>query len=127
MTDRRALVLALGDLTALLAFAAMGLASHDEGVTLAGLARTWLPIACCYTLAALAFGAWTRTGLWRTACAWALGVAVGVLVRAILLGRSLDRDQLQFLAVALAMTLVLLAAWRGAEHAMRRSGRGAAV
>jgi hypothetical protein len=124
VTHRRASVLALGDLTALLVFALVGLASHDEGITLAGVARTWLPIAGCYALAALAFGAWTHVGLWRVACAWAVGVAAGVLVRALALGRSLDGDQLQFLAVALATTLVLLTAWRGTEHAMRRARRG---
>lgn len=127
MTERRPFALALGDLTALLAFAVVGLASHDEGITLAGLARTWLPIAGCYALAALALGAWTRRGAWRTASAWALGVTGGVLVRALLLGRPLDGDQLQFLAVALATTLVLLASWRGVEHAISRARRRAAA
>ncbi len=47
MSDRRPLLLAGGDLLALLVFALVGLASHDEGLTATGLARTWLPIAGC--------------------------------------------------------------------------------
>jgi hypothetical protein len=125
VSDRRPLLLAGGDLLALLVFALVGLASHDEGLTTTGLARTWLPIAGCYTLAALVVRAWTRPGIWRTACAWLLGVAGGVLVRALLLGRPLDGDQLQLLAVALAVTLVLLLAWRTAESLVRRRRAGA--
>lgn len=120
MNERRPLLLAGGDLVALLAFALAGLASHDEGLTASGLARTWLPIAGCYALAALALHAWTRPGLWRTGCAWLLGVAAGVLVRALVLDKPLDADQLQFLAVALAVTLVLLLAWRAVESLVRR-------
>lgn len=115
MSERRPLLLAGGDLIALLAFALAGLASHDEGLTATGLARTWLPIAGCYALAALGLRAWTRPELWRTACAWLLGVSGGVIVRALVLGKPLDGDQLLFLAVALGVTLVLLVAWRAAE------------
>jgi hypothetical protein len=125
VSERRPLLLAGGDLAALLVFALAGLASHDEGLTASGLARTWLPLAGCYGLAALALRAWTLPGLWRTACAWLLGVACGVLVRALVLGRPLDGDQLQLLAVALVVTLVLLLAWRAAETLVRRRRTGA--
>lgn len=124
MSERRPLVLAGGDLVALLVFAVAGLASHDQALTATDLARTWLPIAGCYALAALALHAWTRPRLWRTACAWLVGVTGGVLVRALALGKPLDGDQLQLLAVALAVTLVLLLAWRAVESLARRRRAG---
>lgn len=103
---------AAGDLLALLAFAVAGLLSHDRAVSLAGLARDFLPVAVGYGAAALAFGAWRRPGLRALLPAWLVGVTAGVAVRAIALGRDPDGGQLAFLGVTLAATLVLLVAAR---------------
>lgn len=116
----RARLLALGDLAALLAFALIGLASHERGITLSGLARDWLPIAACYAAAALAVGAWSRPGVARLLAAWALGVTGGVVVRGVALGRDPGVEQLQFLGVTLAVTLLLLALWRALEATAHR-------
>jgi hypothetical protein len=118
--SRRARILALGDLAALLVFALIGLTSHDRGITLAGLARDWLPIATCYAAAALGLRAWTRPGVARLLGAWALGVTAGVVVRGLALGREPGVEQLQFLGVTLTVTLVLLAIWRALEATAHR-------
>jgi hypothetical protein len=106
------LALALGDLAAVVAFAVLGLTSHDEGVGAAGLARTALPLAGAWLLAALAFGAYRRPGLRTLVPAWAVGVTAGVAIRAAVVGRF-DGGTLAFLGVALGVTLALLLAWRG--------------
>lgn len=116
----RARLLAAGDLAALLAFALIGLASHDRGITASGLARDWLPIAGCYAAAALLVGAWTRPDLPRLLAAWALGVTAGVVLRGVVLGREPGVEQLQFLGVTLAVTLVLLGVWRALELSLHR-------
>ncbi len=116
----RARLLALGDLAALLAFALLGLASHERGITLAGVARDWLPLAACYAAAALALGAWTRPGVVRLLGAWGLGVTAGVVVRGVVLGRDPGVEQLQFLGVTLTVTLFLLAIWRALEATAHR-------
>lgn len=116
----RARLLGLGDLAALLAFALIGLASHDGEITLAGLARDWLPIAGCYAAAALGLRAWTQPGVARLLGAWAIGVTAGVIVRGIVLGRDPGVAQLQFLGVTLTVTLVLLTIWRALEATAHR-------
>lgn len=112
MTDHRALVLALGDVGALLAFALIGLASHEEGIGARGLLRDWVPIAVCYAGAAVLAHAWTRPGWVTLLRAWLVGITAGVLVRGVALGREPGRSQLQFLAVTLTVSLVLLVLWR---------------
>jgi hypothetical protein len=104
----RATRLAVGDLLALLAFAVIGLLSHDRAVSLAGLARDFLPVAIGYVAAALAFGAWRRPGPRTLLPAWLVGVTAGVVIRAVALGRNPDGDQLAFLGVTLTTTLALL-------------------
>jgi hypothetical protein len=115
------LKLAVGDVIAVSLFAPIGLLSHDEGITLAGLARNVLPIAIGFLAAALLVGTWRRPG-WRTLVpAWALGVTAGVLVRAAILGHGYGKTTFTFLTVTLAVTGVLLAAWRsGVWFASRR-------
>lgn len=116
----RARVLAVGDLGALLVFALIGLASHDRSIGPAGLLRDWLPFAACYTAAALLRHAWTDPRLATLAQAWLIGIPAGVLVRALVLGRELDVEQLEFLGVTLVVTLALLLVWRAAEGLVRR-------
>ena len=118
------LTLAVGDVVAVSLFAPIGLLSHDEGITLAGLARNVLPVAIGFLAAALLVGTWRRPG-WRTLVpAWALGVTAGVLVRAAILDHGYGTTTFTFLAVTLVVTGVLLAAWRAGVWfaARRRSG-----
>jgi Protein of unknown function (DUF3054) len=104
--------LAVGDVVAVSLFAPIGLVSHDEGITLAGLARNALPIGLGFLAAALVLGVYRRPGLWRLAAAWFLGVTAGVLVRAAILDHGYGRTTFTFLVVTLVVTGLLLAAWR---------------
>jgi len=112
--------LALGDVVAVALFAPLGLASHHEGVTAAGLARNALPIALGFLAAGLLFGTWRRPGWRRLAGAWLVGVAAGVLVRAAVLGHGFGRTTFTFMAVTLVVTGPLLLAWRGLLALVRR-------
>lgn len=105
--------LALGDVVAVALFAPIGLVSHDEGISLAGLARNALPVALGFLAAALLVGTYRRPGLRTLAAAWALGVTAGVLIRAAILGHGYGKTTFTFLAVTLVVTGLLLAAWRG--------------
>jgi hypothetical protein len=105
--------LALGDVVAVALFAPIGLLSHHEGITLAGLARNLLPVAGGFLVAGLVFGTWRRPGRSRLAPAWFVGVAAGVLVRATILGHGYGRTTFTFMAVTLVVTGVLLLVWRG--------------
>ncbi|MFL5799872.1 MAG: DUF3054 domain-containing protein [Actinomycetota bacterium] len=106
--------LAVGDAVAVALFAPLGLLSHDEGVTLSGLARNAGPVTIGFLAAALVVGAYRRPGLGTLFPAWALGVTAGVLARAAILGHGYGAKTFTFLAVTLAVTLVLLLVWRSA-------------
>jgi len=98
----------------IVAFATVGLLSHDHALSAAGYVRDALPILCGWYAAALAFGAYRRPS-WRTLLAtWIVGVPIGILVRALALGRDLDGDQAVFLGISLAFTLLFVVAARTA-------------
>jgi peptidoglycan/LPS O-acetylase OafA/YrhL len=116
--------LAAGDVVAVGLFAPVGLLSHHEGITPAGLARNLLPVAGGFLVAGLLLGTWRRPERWRLAAAWLVGVASGVLVRAAILGHGYGRTTFTFMAVTLVVTGLLLLAWRGVVTlAARRSRR----
>jgi peptidoglycan/LPS O-acetylase OafA/YrhL len=121
--SRHARLLAAGDVSALLAFAVLGLLSHDGEVTVAGLARDFVPVAAGFGAAAALFPTYRRPGLRTLLPAWAVGVTAGVVVRGLALGREPSGSQLAFLAVTLVVTLVLLLAWRGLESIVARRRR----
>jgi hypothetical protein len=109
---RQWILLALGDAAALTLFALIGVLSHDEGLSGRGLARTALPILAGWFAAAALFGLYSRGGVGRLVLTWAVGVAAGVVLRGLILGRSLDGAELTFWAVTMAVTFLLVAAWR---------------
>ena len=113
MSRLRPWQLAVGDVVAVGLFAPIGLLSHGEGITFAGLARNLLPIAGGFLVAGLLFGTWRRAEPWRLAGAWFVGVAGGVLVRAAVLGHGFGRTTFTFMAVTLVVTGLLLLMWRG--------------
>jgi Protein of unknown function (DUF3054) len=49
---RPGVVLALGDAATIVLFVALGLAGHDEGITLGGIARTAAPILVAWRMVA---------------------------------------------------------------------------
>jgi hypothetical protein len=119
-TRLRTWQLALGDVVAISLFAPIGLVSHDEGITLAGLARNALPIALGFLAAALVVGTYRRAGHRTLAAAWLLGVTAGVLVRAAILAHGYGRTTFTFLTVTLIVTGLLLATWRALVAVMGR-------
>ncbi|MGH2785094.1 MAG: DUF3054 domain-containing protein [Actinomycetota bacterium] len=106
-------VLAAGDAVALILFAVIGLANHDQGITAAGIARNALPIIGAFAVAAPFAGTYTRPGLRTLLVTWAIAVPAGVVIRAIALDRPADGSQVTFGIVTMIATLVLLLAWRG--------------
>lgn len=107
--------LVVGDVAALALFAPLGLVSHDEGITAAAVARNAGPLVVGWLAASLllrTYGVAGGDARGRTIATWAVGVTAGVVLRGILLGRTLGESQVTFLLVTLTVTGVLLAAWR---------------
>ena len=113
-------VLALSDAAALLLFAVVGLLSHEGGLSAAGLARDALPLLAGWFAAALLLRTYRRRSLRTLVLAWAVGVPVGVGLRALVLGRAPDGRQAAFLGVALAFTLLFVLALRVALAQLKR-------
>ena len=124
----RRIVLAIGDASVLTLFAVIGLVTHHRGVGAHGLARDAVPVLAGWFVASSLFGTYRR-GTWASFfAAWALGVSGGVLFRGLALHRRVvSGNQLTFLAVTLAVTLLLLLAWRGLVALADRWGRARAV
>lgn len=110
----RPAVLAATDAVAIVAFVTVGLVSHKHGVNATGYARDALPILGAWFGTAALLGTYTRGGLRRLLATWAVAVPVGVLIRGLMLGRSLDADQLEFLGVALVFSLLFVLVLRSA-------------
>jgi hypothetical protein len=110
------------DIALVVAFAAIGRASHDSDVWL-GLWQTTWPF-----LAGLLLG-WVLTRAWRAPLAlqrgwgiWGAALVGGMLLRL----ASGQGTALPFVLVAAATLLVLLVGWRLAAHGMRSRRRRAA-
>jgi peptidoglycan/LPS O-acetylase OafA/YrhL len=110
---------ALLDVCCVLAFVAIGRASHDHGESAAGLASTAWPF-----LTGLAAG-WLVTRAWRRPAAiapaglgaWLGTVAIGMILR---VGTG-QGTALAFISVALAFLALFLLGWRAATAAWSRS------
>ena len=107
------------DVVCVLVFCALGRRSHDEGVTVAGVARTAWPFLSGTALGWLLSRGWRRptdvvpTGL----VVWLCTVAVGMLLRK----ASSAGVAASFVVVAASVTAVLLLGWRvAAGLALRR-------
>lgn len=113
LPPRPPVILAAGDAAALALFATVGLLSHHGGVSATGYARDLLPVAGGWFAAALALGTYRRRSPARLLATWAIGVPVGIAVRAAVLDR-VDGKEAAFLAVALSFTLLFVVAIRAA-------------
>jgi len=114
---RRSRVWPAADAAALVAFAVVGLLSHHGTVTAAGLAHDALPLLAGWFAAALVFRLYTRPSVSRLLATWACGVTAGVVLRALVLGRTLNGHEAAFLGVALAFTLLFVVVLRLAAAA----------
>jgi hypothetical protein len=111
-TTRRTGLLPLADALGILAFATVGLLSHDHALSLAGYARDALPVLGGWYAAALVFGGYRTPSARTLLLTWIVGVPLGLLVRALVLGRDLDGGQAVFLGITLAFTLLFVLAFR---------------
>ena len=125
MTTRPA-VLAASDAVAIVAFVTVGLVSHEHAVSATGYARDALPILGAWFGAAALLGTYRARGggLRRLLATWAIGIPVGVLIRALVLGRPLGADQLEFLGVALVFSLLFVLGLRSAFTLLRMRTSG---
>ncbi|WP_433036729.1 DUF3054 domain-containing protein [Actinomycetospora sp. CA-053990] len=114
-TPTRASWIAL-DAAAVLAFAAIGRASHTED--LAGTLLTAAPFAVGAAVATLAARTWREPLAWRAGLAvWAGAVVIGLPLRAAITGRL----PLSFAIVATVALGVLVLGWRGVVRLLGRS------
>jgi hypothetical protein len=98
------------DVVALFLFTTLGLLSH--GFELAGYARDFLPLVVAWLVVGLAVGLYPRPSRGRLVATWLVAVPAAWLVRALVLGRTIDGGELAFLGITLAFTLVFVAALR---------------
>lgn len=111
------------DLCCVLAFVVIGRASHTEGETVAGLAKTAWPF-----LSGLLVG-WAATRGWRRPAAlvrtgigiWLATVAVGMALRVV----SGQGTAFTFVLVALVFLGLFLLGWRAVAHRLLPAGHRA--
>jgi Protein of unknown function (DUF3054) len=110
---------ALLDVCCVLAFVAIGRASHDHGESAAGLASTAWPFLTGLAVGWLVSRAWRRPAAIAPAGlgAWLGTVAIGMILR-VLAGQG---TALAFIAVALAFLALFLLGWRAVVTAWSRS------
>jgi hypothetical protein len=113
-------VLALADGTAIVVFALVGILSHTGDVTPNALLEDALPLLAGWSGAAAVFRLYARPTTRALLLTWAVGVPLGVAVRAAVLGRLDEPRQLAFLATTLVLTLVFVAAGRVGIGSFRR-------
>jgi hypothetical protein len=112
LTRLPARLAALSDAAAILLFVTIGLLSHHGGLSLRGYARDALPFLGCWFAASVGARLYSRPSLPRLAVTWAIGVPAAVLVRALVLGRTLGGKEAAFLTVSLVTIGVLVAVFR---------------
>ena len=137
MRYRDRIILILGDLAAFVAFGAIGMASHEDGVTLKTVARAVLLFPAAWLLIAPWFGAFSQRagaghgwgpnprGLMRVALVWLPAGAIALIARAAIFDRALFNA---FFVVAMVGYGLFLIAWRAIYGRwLAPSPRGAAA
>ena len=117
------------DVVCVLVFAAVGRASHAEGVSPLGVLQTAWPFLAGLGIGVLLTSAWRRP---HSRASESLGVGVGLWACTALGGVALrlltgDTAQVPFVIVASTTLAVLLLGWRGAAALVRRSHRPGAA
>ena len=111
----------LGDLLPILVFAFVGGGMHDGGFSLVDVFRNVGLLSAGWAAASVLFRPYAHPSALRLGATWAVGITVGVFLRAAALGRTVGAEYLGFWAVALALTLVVLVAWRWIARAIMTS------
>lgn len=117
--DRRAAALALiADAACVLAFAAVGRRSHEEGLSVAGVFETAWPFLSGTVLGWFVIRGWRRpSALMPTGVAvWVATVVVGMALRK----ATSQGTAVSFVVVASLVTAILLLGWRGGAAILAR-------
>jgi hypothetical protein len=113
-------VLAVADGAAIVAFVLVGIVAHAGEATPNALLEDALPLIAGWSVAATMFRLYDRPTTRAFLLTWAIGIPLGVAVRAAVLGRLDEPRQLAFLATTLALSLAFVAAARIAAGVARR-------
>jgi hypothetical protein len=105
-------VAAAADASAVALFVVSGSLSHHHGVNAGSMAADLASFEGGWFAAAVVLRLYRQPNMRRLVATWLIGIAAGVALRALLLGRPADREQLEFLAAALVFTALLVAAAR---------------
>jgi hypothetical protein len=107
---RRAIIAALADVVAVIAFVAIGRRNHDEGSAVGGILAVAAPFLIALALGWLAARAWARPMQVAAAFViWPVTVIVGMILRNLVFDRG---TALPFVIVATIVTGVFLVGWR---------------
>ena len=109
---------AASDGAAIVVFAVVGLLSHHASA--AAFVHDALPLLLGWFAVAVAVQLYVRPSVRRLLVTWIVGIASGVLLRALILGRHLDGKQAAFLGTSLVFTLLFVLALRAATALVRR-------
>lgn len=112
--------LARGDTVAIFLFAVIGLLSHHEGLSLAGIVRNAVPILLVWFLVAPFLRTYSAPSWRNLLYTWAVAVSAGVWLRFMVLGHPFGTGFFIFWMIALVFTLIPLLAWRLLARAMLR-------
>lgn len=99
------------DLLMLPLFVVVGLRTHDEGQVAAFL-RNAVPLEVAWLVTSAFIRTYRPPGLRALAITWAIAVPAGLVVRTLMSGRWGDPGMWVFFGVALAFTMLFLAAGR---------------
>jgi uncharacterized membrane protein len=108
MADKRVLI--AGDLTAMLLFAFVGIASHEKDISLTIFARSFFPFAVAWVMLGFALGAFrTERPSLRLLAVYLVCGVTALVARAVIFDRELLNA---FFVIALVGNGLLLFAWR---------------
>lgn len=120
---KQKLVLVGGDTLALLFFSWLGRTSHGE-TDIAGIFSTAFPFWLGWMCAGWVLGGYrpesqktVGSALRTTVRVWAVGIPLGLLIRALWLRRSIP---LSFAAITLTTTLLIMSLWRSSWAYLNR-------
>lgn len=103
---------AVVDALAIAGFTIAGILSHRHALPAGAVAEDAVPLLAGWFLAAAAFRLYRRRTWQALLSTWAVGVSLGVLLRAAVLGRLDEPRQLAFLTTTLVLSLALVLAAR---------------
>ena len=112
----------VADVAVLVAFVVIGRRSHHEDAGFAGFLRVWWPFAVGLAVAYVVTGLYRAPLAWRrVVAAWLVTVAVGMILRIIVEGRTF---KVAFTIVTLVFVGAGMLGWRAVVRAVRSARTG---